>query len=74
MKVITAQYAGMCLTCEEDYDIGEKVYWEPGVGCWHTDCDVPRNLQAEQRTTAERQRLGLEPYEFGTAPMPKEHD
>lgn len=53
-KFITAEYAGQCLTCEEDYDVGEQVHWEPGVGCWHKDCAAPRNLERYKKDAARK--------------------
>lgn len=44
-RLIEAKYPGSCLTCEERIEAGTNAYWVPGVGMWHEDCDVPRNLQ-----------------------------
>lgn len=43
-RLIQARYDGACLTCEGSYAIGDKVHWVRAVGCWHEDCDPPRNL------------------------------
>lgn len=72
MKLITTQYAGQCVSCDEDYDVGERVYWEKGLGCWHEECAAPKDLKSHQKGITERQKLGLEPLPFGSAPMLKE--
>lgn len=68
MKLITTKYAGPCISCGEDYDIGEKVYWAPGFGVWHVECKPPQSVEKDQKLQERRRRLGLEPYEFGKAP------
>lgn len=42
-SVITARYNGFCKDCRKKYNIGETVYWKPGIGCWHMDCDLSKN-------------------------------
>lgn len=39
--VITAGFGGTCRGCGKRYDPGERVYWEPGFGCYHNAC-TPR--------------------------------
>jgi hypothetical protein len=55
---ITSQYPGSCLTCEEPYSAGDEVEWCPGVGCWHPDCDPPRNLATYVKDAASKKKFG----------------
>lgn len=60
ISFITAQYPGTCLTCDEEYGAGEKVWWCKGAGCWHEQCDAPRNIKPAKRSP-------LDAPEFGAA-------
>lgn len=46
---ITVDFSTTCLTCEEPIEPGERAWWVPKVGCWHRDCDPPRNLAAYRK-------------------------
>lgn len=58
-REITAKFPGVCLTCEEAYEVGDTINWVPGVGAWHGDCLPPRNLKAYAKEAAERPRTSL---------------
>jgi hypothetical protein len=39
-KTIRSRYAGRCIICSRDYDIGDTVKWTRGRGSAHVNCDA----------------------------------
>lgn len=71
-QTITAQFGATCRSCEGFIKAGEKVRWRKDVGVWHEDCAPPKNAEREVKDAARRRELGIDPPEFGSAPMLRE--
>jgi hypothetical protein len=61
MKFIRAKFDSICLSCEEEIGEGEGVWWEPGIGVWHKDCDIPRSLNTYISEKNKARQLGIDP-------------
>lgn len=74
-RAIVARFAGTCASCDEDVDVGDRIYFHPATKLvWHRECPEPKDLGRQERELAELRRLGLEAHEFGSAPMPPDVD
>lgn len=71
-RLVTAQYASACISCEGEIEKGEPVWWAKLVGVWHKLCPEPQGVRQDQMAIERRRELGLEPPEFGDAPLLEE--
>lgn len=49
--LIKAKFAGRCIYCNEGYATKMWINWEPGKGCWHSNCEhkTPEQIVEEMR-------------------------
>jgi hypothetical protein len=69
-RLINAKYAGTCASCDDDVNVGDRIYYHPATKLvWHHDCPEPPDVDRSTREIAALKKLGLVPHEFGSAPM-----
>lgn len=47
------------MSCGEQTETGDDVFWCVEVGVWHTDCSAPKDLRFQVKEAKRAHELGL---------------